>query len=116
VSAHPTEGTEFGGLPQTEMLGTPTTRQTARSERFKRKTMNPQEFANSMIPTPTATSDPKGGCTRPDPTRQRDTLAHAMHDPTRGKTSHLNPRFVAEMMGFPVNWTELPFQSGATNP
>jgi hypothetical protein len=65
-----------------------------------------------MLPTPTATSDPKGGCTRPDPTRQRDTLAHAMHDPTHGKTSQLNPRFVAEMMGFPVNWTELPFQSG----
>jgi len=27
-----------------------------------------------------------------------------------GKTSQLNPRFVAEMMGFPPNWTELPFQ------
>jgi hypothetical protein len=71
-----------------------------------------QLAANGMLPTPTATSDPKGGCTRPDPTRQRDTLAHAMHDPTHGKTSQLNPRFVAEMMGFPVNWTELPFQSG----
>jgi hypothetical protein len=33
-----------------------------------------------------------------------------------GKTSQLNPRFVAEMMGFPPNWTELPFQSGETNP
>jgi hypothetical protein len=33
-----------------------------------------------------------------------------------GQGSQLNPRFVAEMMGFPVNWTELPFQSGATNP
>jgi hypothetical protein len=30
------------------------------------------------------------------------------------KTSQLNPRFVAEMMGFPPNWTELPFQSGET--
>ena len=29
-----------------------------------------------------------------------------------GKNSQLNPRFVAEMMGFPPNWTELPFQSG----
>jgi hypothetical protein len=29
-----------------------------------------------------------------------------------GSNSQLNPRFVAEMMGFPVNWTELPFQSG----
>jgi len=29
-----------------------------------------------------------------------------------GKTSQLNPLFVAEMMGFPVNWTVLPFQNG----
>ena len=28
----------------------------------------------------------------------------------------LNPRYVAEMMGFPVDWTELPFQSGGQNP
>jgi hypothetical protein len=69
-------------------------------------------YQRGLLPTPTATSDPKGGCTRPDPSRQRDTLAHALHDPTLGKTSQLNPRFVAEMMGFPVNWTELPFQSG----
>jgi hypothetical protein len=32
-----------------------------------------------------------------------------------GKPSQLNPRFVAEMMGFPPNWTELPFQSGDRN-
>jgi hypothetical protein len=32
-----------------------------------------------------------------------------------GKPSQLNPQFVAEMMGFPTNWTELPFQSGETN-
>jgi hypothetical protein len=33
-----------------------------------------------------------------------------------GAGSQLNPRFVAEMMGFPPNWTELPFQNGETNP
>jgi len=32
-----------------------------------------------------------------------------------GKTSQLNPRFVAEMMGFPPNWTELPFLNGEEN-
>jgi len=32
-----------------------------------------------------------------------------------GTTSQLNPRFVLEMMGFPPNWTELPFLSGETN-
>ena len=29
-----------------------------------------------------------------------------------GPTSQLNPRFVLEMMGFPPDWTELPFLSG----
>jgi hypothetical protein len=33
-----------------------------------------------------------------------------------GQTSQLNPRFVLEMMGFPPDWTELPFLSGETNP
>lgn len=33
-----------------------------------------------------------------------------------GTTSQLNPLFVAEMMGFPVDWTVLPFRSGETNP
>ena len=32
-----------------------------------------------------------------------------------GKTSLLNPRFVAEMMGFPTDWTELPFRNGEKN-
>jgi len=32
-----------------------------------------------------------------------------------GKTSQLNPLFVMEMMGFPPNWTELPFLNGETN-
>ena len=35
---------------------------------------------------------------------------------TLGISSQLNPRFVAEMMGFPPNWTELPFQNGEQNP
>ena len=30
-------------------------------------------------------------------------------------TSQLNPRFVAEMMGFPENYTELPFLNGEPN-
>lgn len=30
-----------------------------------------------------------------------------------GRSSQLNPLFVSEMMGFPVNWTVLPFLPGA---
>jgi hypothetical protein len=35
-------------------------------------------------------------------------------DLTTSKTSQLNPLFVAEMMGFPTDWTILPFQNGET--
>ena len=33
-----------------------------------------------------------------------------------GAGFRLNPRFLAEMMGFPPDWTELPFLHGAGNP
>jgi DNA-cytosine methyltransferase len=66
-----------------------------------------------ILPTPTARcwnqgtekERPKG-----QPTR-RSELNHLVSQEI-GKPSHLSPRFVAEMMGFPPNWTELPFQSG----
>lgn len=32
-----------------------------------------------------------------------------------GVTGQLSPHFVMEMMGFPPNWTELPFLNGETN-
>jgi len=70
--------------------------------------------ARMMLPTPTATSDAKGGSTRSDPKMQNSTLAHAVHGiiGTPGKSSQLNPRFVGEMMGYPPDWTALPFQAG----
>lgn len=64
-----------------------------------------------MLPTPLA-NDHKGGVQRKDPKRQRDTLAHAMHNSKTGKTSQLSPLFVEEMMGFPKGWTISPFQNG----
>jgi hypothetical protein len=45
----------------------------------------------------------------------QDSLVKMAREVT-GKTSQLNPRFVAEMMGFPPNWTESPFLSGDKNP
>ncbi len=32
-----------------------------------------------------------------------------------GSNSQLNPQFVAEMMGFPTDWTLLPFLNGETS-
>lgn len=61
-----------------------------------------------MLPTPTAVSDAKGGCTRSDESRQNDTLAHAPHGLWgTGKTSQLNDLFVNEMMGFPIGWLDI---------
>jgi hypothetical protein len=71
---------------------------------------------NSMLPTP-ATRDYKGA-------RSTEALEEAGRNQTNslpdafaqtGKTSQLNPRFVLEMMGFPPDWTTLPFLNGETN-
>ena len=50
--------------------------------------------------------------------RKRNHLTNNLSDvyAQRGKTSQLNPRFVSEMMGFPVDWTVLPFLNGGKNP
>ncbi len=65
---------------------------------------------SGLLPTPTASSDPKGGCTRKDSNRQNDTLAHAMHAYTNGQpgtSSQLSHQFVLEMMGFPTNYLDI---------
>lgn len=71
-----------------------------------------------MLKTPTV-SDKNGGCTRGNPKMQMgSSLVNQMHQickTTPGKTSQLNTRFVMEMMGFPKDWTELPFQNGEAN-
>jgi hypothetical protein len=74
-----------------------------------------QLAANGMLPTPAA-RDYKGASST-EALQKRGRLkekADSLPDQfsQNGKSSQLNPRFVAEMMGFPVNWTELPFQSG----
>jgi hypothetical protein len=70
---------------------------------------------NGMLPTPAA-RDYKGGKSKQalEKRRERGNLIETLPDkfPLDLKTSQLNPRFVAEMMGFPENWTELPFLNG----
>ena len=69
-----------------------------------------------MLPTP-AIRDWKGA-------RSKEALKRAGRNHTNnlpdafaqiGKTSQLSPQFVMEMMGFPTDWTELPFLNGETN-
>jgi len=73
----------------------------------------------AMLPTPAA-SNYKGASSiealeaRGRLKQKADNLADQFA--VSGKTSQLNPRFVMEMMGFPPDWTELPFRNGETNP
>jgi len=65
-----------------------------------------------MLPTP-ATRDYKGArsteALEESGRTGTNSLPDMFHQP--GKSSQLNPLFVAEMMGFPIDWLELPFQN-----
>jgi len=94
------------------------------------KTYNPSSQMGSslsamagsgMLPTPTV-ADSKHSTTKSDSWDKRidqkhlaETVLNPFIEKKGGKTSQLNPRFVAEMMGFPPNWTELPFLNGEQN-
>jgi hypothetical protein len=72
-----------------------------------------------MLPTPTV-SDMNAGRRGNQPRANHNPLTNSLKDAMNfieqtSKCSQLNPRFVAEMMGFPPNWTELPFQNGEAN-
>ena len=67
-----------------------------------------------MLPTPTLNEGKN--TTFPESQKNRSSLiGHLMNEYPTGKDSHLSPQFVAEMMGFPTDWTLLPFQNGETN-
>lgn len=102
------------------LLLTPTTREEvmdtdkfkARMEKYDNGTTVPNLATQvvGMLPTPIAQeSDKITGKENQDSLTKRARLI-------TGKTSQLSPQFVEEMMGFPKNWTALPFQSGEENP
>lgn len=70
--------------------------------------------ASNMLPTPKANDYRSGTPNRfgREHTQQlNDTISYRV-----GKTSQLNPLFVAEMMGFPADWTVSPFLDGDVAP
>lgn len=70
---------------------------------------------NGMLPTPTASCYNTGTpADRKDGKTRKSQLNHLIARKT-DHASQLNPLFVAEMMGFPPDWTVLPFQSGGRN-
>ena len=133
-------GSQQKGLPEIireMLLPTPTAteiRHRQRVERWKRQgrtsmhetedgEKNPNGLTDfldfhGLLPTPTA-RDWKGAPTlenfqrkgkNPHQGSLPDFFARA------GRSFQLNPLFVAEMMGFPVNWTVLPFLPGGSSP
>jgi hypothetical protein len=77
------------------------------------------QMSQGMLPTPVSgewrdTGDKVKGNTYKQQNLTR-TIANNSQE-WGGSNSQLNPRFVAEMMGFPPNWLELPFQNTETNP
>jgi hypothetical protein len=77
-----------------------------------------------LLPTPTAMDSTNATATMKS-TQVKEGSMHSVtlsgailskEQQETGRTSQLNPRFVAEMMGYPPNYTELPFLNGELSP
>ena len=107
-----TEQVFHGMIPTPTAMDATSATATMKSTQVKEGSMHSMTLTR-LLCTPTAqasrgnTSDKRGKGNLTDQIAEMDL--------TTSKTSQLNPQFVAEMMGFPPNWTELPFQSGETN-
>jgi hypothetical protein len=94
----------------------------ARMEKYPNGTTMPNlaTQVHGMLPTPT-TQEPTTPCKITKTGRRETKDGKSSHSlnlgrvVANGKTSQLSPLFVEEMMGFPKNWTALPFQSGEKN-
>jgi hypothetical protein len=121
VSTHRTKEIESG------LLLTPTTREEVQDlDKFKqrmKKYPNGTTMPNlatqimGMLPTPTAQIVKHGHSEKYWNNRigKRQMDIAMWNAETNGKTSQLSPQFVMEMMGFPTDWTLLPFLNGEAN-
>lgn len=120
-----TDGIEFGLLP-TPLAQTREEMNfevyDARMKRLVEKGHKPftmpldQMALRGMLPTPT-TRDWKGARSAEALKKAERNYTNSLPDAFAqlGQTSQLSPQFVLEMMGFPTDWTELPFLNGETN-
>jgi hypothetical protein len=124
-------GKEFGAnletLASRHLLPTPTTQEPMSecqvNENGRRITNNGKDSHSlnlgrmasmGMLPTPAASDhNARGNQPNWDGTDLVSTIHKATNQP--GKTSQLSPQFVMEMMGFPNDWTLLPFLNGEPN-
>jgi len=76
-----------------------------------------RELSSMMILTPGASDEIRSGMSMETlRTGKKDGNFAQQIAHITGTSGQLNPPFVLEMMGFPPNWTELPFQNTETNP
>ena len=113
-----TEETGSGLLPTVTCMDSSNATATMKSTQVKEGSMHSvtlnRAMTMGMLPTPCA-QDCRLDKLKPANPMQTTLSQTAAHHHIFGQTGQLNPRFVAEMMGFPPNWTELPFQSGEPN-
>jgi hypothetical protein len=112
----------MGLLPTPTAMDSTNATATMKSTQVKEGSMHSVTLARAMtmgmLPTPTAQiikhSHKKEYWDKRIKAGRQEDLSMVIHG-YNGLTSQLNPRFVAEMMGFPTNWTELPFLNGEQN-
>ena len=109
-----------GMLPTPTAMDSTSATATMKSTQVKEGSMHSMTLSRFLL-TPSASDGLRSGMTMDSLKRhnkvnaENSNLAEQIAHKVGGGTSHLNPRFVAEMMGFPHNWTESPFQSGEQN-
>jgi len=107
-----TEGIGFGLLPTNQARDW----KGAQGQAYLGKAFDLPSVVMGMLPTP-ATRDWKGArsteALEKSGRTEKNSLPDTFHQ--TGKSSQLNPQFVMEMMGFPPDWTLLPFLNGEVN-
>jgi hypothetical protein len=113
------KGIRFGvSLPQlakSNLLPTPAAvdyKQTTLCESQRERSTLPGVMVKMFLPTPVASD-----CRVHYPTENWKGTSDlgSVINGINGTRSHLSPQFVMEMMGFPTDWTLLPFLNGETN-
>ena len=132
-STLPTEEKGFGLLPTIQTQGLKVCNQNGKTQfidlkmlptpqardwkgaRHETQSCIPNLIKKGLLPTPDAASGKTGymGKNRQGKQQNLETVIRNSDDSLNSQL--LNPLFVGEMMGFPPNWTELPFLNGETN-
>ena len=113
-----TEETEFGLLPTPTAMDSNGATANMKSTQVKEGSMHSMTLSRLMLLTPSASDGMRSQMTMNSLKRhnkknaEKSNLAEQISHKVGGGTSHLSPQFVMEMMGFPVDWTLLPFLNG----